>query len=77
MAIRIRKIRTSRLLAAGALLGACAFFGLLFAQENGTGTGAAAPFDNIIHAYAGNMLERGESLPLRHFWQPGFRFFRR
>ena len=66
MAIRIRKSRTSRLLATTALFGACAFFGMLFAQdrnEGGTGTGTvAAPFDNVIHAHAGNMLERGRAI---------------
>lgn len=66
MGMRIRKSRTSRLLAAAALLGACAFLGLLFAQDrnaDATGTGTdTAPFDNIIRAHAGNMLERGREI---------------
>ena len=66
MGIRIRKSGTSRILAAAALLGACAFFGLLFAQDrnaDATGTGTdTAPFDNIIHAHAGDMLERGREI---------------
>lgn len=63
MGIRIRK---SGHLAAAALLATCAFFGLLFAQdrnEGGTGSGTdAAPFHNIIHAHAGDMLERGREI---------------
>jgi hypothetical protein len=66
MGIGIGKSRTSRILTAGALLGMCAFFGLLFAKERDeAGSGGrteAAPFDNIIHAHAGNMLERGREI---------------
>ena len=66
MRIGIARSRPSRTLAAGALLGMCAFLGLLFAQdrvEPGSGNRTeAAPFDNIIHAHAGNMLERAREI---------------
>ena len=66
MGITIRRSGTSRILAAAALLGTCAFFGLVSAEdrhEGGTGSGTvAAPFDNIIHAHAANLLERGREI---------------
>ena len=66
MRIGIRRSRTSHILAAGALLGMCAFLGRLLAQDRiqaGSGSRTeAAPFDNIIHAHAGNMLERGREI---------------